>query len=174
MEDQKPKRKYTRKKAKVEPLAVYAVMVTVARGRKTETIYAESTRVENGCLVIVSMDGPQPLVERTRYIPLGGAEITVCQRPQATYRAIHDPRQNAWLPQGAVSLPNGGWGATTTLPPQFSHVPDRTDGPRVIAGPLGMNLGQPRPQTREVRDIVERNADGIPVVSAGFLDGSPT
>lgn len=174
MEDQKPKRKYQRRKAKVEPLAVYAVMVTVARGRKTETIYAESTRVENGCLIVVSMDGPQPLVEKTRYIPLGGAEITVCQRPATAYRDIHDPRQNAWLPQGAVQLPHGGFGVTTGPAMSMERVPPYDGGPRVIAGPLGMGLMQQRPQTREVRDIVERNADGVPVVSAGFLDGSPT
>lgn len=171
MEDQKPKRKYQRRKAKVEPLAVYAVMVTVARGRKVETIYAESTRVENGCLVVISMDGPQPLVEKTRYIPLGDAEITVCKRPTPTWgenaylrmvQPFDDRRQALGQPAG---VPISQWpGGDLTRP----------SGPQIIAGPLGMIQGQQRPQTREVRDIVERNAEGVPVVSAGFLDGSPT
>ena len=166
MEDQKPKRKYTRRKAKVEPLAVYAVMVTVARGRKTETIYAESTRVENGCLVIVSMDGPQPLVEKTRYIPLASAEITVCQRtaPTMMFANTRDIRVGPPQFQPDMAL----WQQRQQSDPPIPR------GPQIIAGPLGMNQGQQRQQPREVRDIVERNADGVPVVSAGFLDGSPT
>ena len=50
-DEKKPKRKYTRR-AKPQPIAAYSVIVTVKRGRKSETIYGESTRVENGCLVV--------------------------------------------------------------------------------------------------------------------------
>jgi len=167
MEEKKPKRKYTRK-AKVEPLAVYAVMVKVTRGRKVEMIYAESTRVENGCLVVVSMDGPQPLVERTRYIPFGSAEIEVCARPQPDWRemaAYRAPQPLSPIPANAVALPYGGYGVTT-------------QGPRIEPGPLEIArqreaqgpVARPRPQG----NLVEKNADGVAVVTAGFLDGSPT
>jgi hypothetical protein len=162
MEDQKPKRKYTRRKAKVEPLAVYAVMVTVTRGRKTETIYAESTRVEDGCLVICSLDGPQPLVERVRYIPLGSAEITVCARPQP-----------AWQDVAAYRSPQQGQRLLTR-----EYLQEAASGPRIEPGPLEIArqreaqgpIARPRPQG----NLVEKNADGIAVVTAGFLDGSPT
>lgn len=161
-EEKKPKRKYTRR-PKVEPLAVYAVMVTVKRGRKSETIYGESTRVENGCLVVVSMDGPPPLVEKVRYIPLGSAEIEVCQRPQQYQpRIVMDQRPNPWIPQNAVPMPNGGFGATTG--------PQIQPGPLELARQRGAIPATPRP----VQNMVERNADGIPVVTAGFMDGAPT
>lgn len=160
-EEKKPKRKYTRRQ-KPQPMNVYSVIVTVKSGRKTEAIYGESVRTENGCLVVISMDGPPPLVEKTRYIPLGSAEIEVCQRPAPVYREIHDPRQNAWL---------------APVPPQFSHVPERTEGPQVQPGPLEIARQREaqgfRPVPRQSSSMVERNADGIPVVTAGFLDGSP-
>ena len=154
-DEKKPKRKYTRK-PKVAPLAVYSVMVTVSRGRKTETIYAESTRVENGCLVVVSMDGPQPLVEKTRYIPLASAEITVCERPKPAY--VQQAQPLFPIPANAVALPHGGYGVTT--------------GPQIIAGPLEMarraGIGQNVPRSSE---IVERNGEGAPVVTTGYLEG---
>ena len=157
----KPKRKYTKRAAKAQP-EVYSVLVRVTRGRKVEAIHCESTRVENGCLVVVSMDGPPPLVEKTRYIPLGSAEIEVCARPQAYQpRIVMDQRQNPWMPENSVALPNGGF-----------VVP--TSGPQVEAGPLGrarMSGAPPRPQST---DLVERNAEGAPVVSVTYLDGSPT
>lgn len=165
-DDAKPKRKY-RRRQKVEPLAVYAVVVTVKTGRKTETIYGESVRTEGGCLVVTSMDGPPPLVEKTRYIPLGSAEIEVCQRPaQYRPRIVMDQRPNPWMPQDAVPLPSAGWGATDS-------------GPRIVPGPLeiarqrGGGNFTPVPRQRQ-EGIVERNPDGVPVVTAGFLDGSPT
>ena len=103
-EEKKPKRKYTRRR-KVEPLAVYAVVVTVKSGRKTETIYGESARTENGCLVVVSMEGPPPLVEKVRYIPFGSAEIEVCARPQQYQpRIVMDQRPNPWMPSKLVFL----------------------------------------------------------------------
>lgn len=161
-EETKSKRKYTRRR-KVEPLAVYSIVVTVRTGRKTETIYGESVRTEGGCLVVVSMDGPQPLVEKTRYIPLGSAEIEVCQRPA--------PVQYQYRPQPMGTV-------ISTMPPQY--VPDQAQaGPRVVPGPLELARQREamgptivrRPQSSE---MVERNADGIAVVTAGFLDGSPT
>lgn len=158
-EEQKPKRKYTRRQVKPEPLAVYNVLVTVKRGKKVETIYCEATRIENGCLVVVSMGGPQPLVEKTRYIPLGDGEITVCARPRTYY----------------VPATAAGWGATgTNAPdPQLSFTTSNvSDSPRIIAGPLEMSRQAPQ-APRAPRDIVERNADGVPVVTAGFMDGSP-
>ncbi len=167
MEDKgKAKRKYTRK-PKVEPLAVYSVMVKVTRGRKAETIYAESTRVENGCLVIVSMDGPQPLVERTRYIPFGSAEIEVCNRP----------RQHSLIPwaayQNSVGAPSmkdieqmQGWQARAMGVAQ--------PGPRIEEGPLEtarrMAHGAPRVAPTRPTAIVERNHEGLPVVMGGFTD----
>jgi hypothetical protein len=158
-EEAKPKRKYQRRKARVEPLAVYSVMVTVARGRKTETIYAESTRVENGCLVIVSMDGPPPLVEKVRYIPLGGAEITVCARPQ---RQAYPPYPQSLAP--SYELPMGGY-----------VVP--TSGPKVSPGPLEIARQReamaPVARPRQMAPMVERNADGVAVVTAGFGDERP-
>ena len=165
MEEKKPKRKYTRR-AKVEPLAVYSVMVTVRRGRKTETIYGESVHMGDGCLVVVSMDGPQPLVEKTRYIPLGSAEIEVCQRVKPSWE------ENAY--RRMVQPVNEPWLHSTLTPPPYPPAQPQPSGPRIIAGPLEMARSQPQPVRREVRDIVERNADGVPVVSAGFLDGSPT
>ena len=162
MEEQKAKRKYTRRKAKAEPLAVYAVMVRITRGRKVETIYAESTRVENGCLVIVSMDGPQPLVEKTRYIPFGSAEIEVCQRmPQA-------PAQMYF--REAINAP------ITSAPQRFS-VPYSPEGPRIEMGPLEIarqRAAAAPAQPRHTAPIVERNADGVAVVTAGFGDERPT
>ena len=165
-EEKKPKRKYTRK-PKVEPLAVYAVMVKVTRGRKVETIYAESTRVENGCLVIVSMDGPQPLVEMPRYIPFGSAEIEVYKRPTPSWEenALRHLVLDARAYPPPVVLPNGGYAVPTS-------------GPRIEPGPLEIArqreaqgpVARPRPQG----NLVEKNADGIAVVTAGFLDGSPT
>jgi hypothetical protein len=154
MEEQKAKakRKYTRRQSQPE---VYSVLVRVTRGRKVETIHCESTRVENGCLVVVSMDGPPPLVEKTRYIPFGSAEIEVCARPWANHPAI----QNFAPPQS----PMGGF-----------TVPKTTAGPQIEAGPLGRArvVGMaPRPQST---DLVERNAEGAPVVSVTYLDGSPT
>ena len=165
-EQKKPKRKYTRRQP--APVAVYSVLVTVKRGKKTETIYGESVRTEGGCLVVTSMDGPPPLVEKTRYIPLGSAEIEVCQRPtpvQYQPRIVMETRPNPWQPQNAVELPNGGFGSTT--------------GPQIVPGPLeiarqrtGGNF-TPVPRPRQ-EGIVERNPDGVPVVTAGFLDGSPS
>lgn len=165
-EEVKAKRKRTRR-PKVEPMAVYAVMVKVTRGRKVETIYAESTRVENGCLVVVSMDGPQPLVEKVRYIPFGSAEIEVCARPQQYQpRIVMDQRPNPWMPSNAVEMPHGGFGVPTQA------------GPQIVPGPL--ELARQReaqglvPKARPQSNLVERNADGVAVVTAGFLDGSPT
>lgn len=165
-EEQKPKRKYTRRKARVEPLAVYAVMVTIRHGRKSETIYGESVRTENGCLVVVSMDGPPPLVEKTRYIPLASAEIEVVRRP-APVAYQFAPQQNSapnWIPP---------------MPAQHQQTdPYQTAGPRIVAGPL--ELARQREAAGVVvrrpvsSEMVERNADGIPVVTAGFLDGSPS
>lgn len=176
MEDKgKAKRKYTRK-PKVEPLAVYSVMVKVTRGRKAETIYAESTRVENGCLVIVSMDGPQPLVERTRYIPFGSAEIEVCNRPQQRERV---PQYIEALTRVATPVPYGsltdarGW-------PQTFEDPNVPRGPRIEAGPL--EVARRMAQTAPVAPVaaprptamVERNAEGLPVVMGGFTDSGGT
>ena len=168
-DEAKPKRKY-RRRQKVEPLAVYAVVVTVKRGRATETIYGESVRTEGGCLVVTSMDGPPPLVEKTRYIPLGSAEIEVCQRPtpipiQYAYRPIQQPNHTPYYtPNGTgnEAAPSAGWNEA---------------GPRIVPGPLEIaRRRQAAPvETRPVQSqMVERNADGIPVVTAGFLDGSPT
>lgn len=174
-EEKKPKRKYTRR-PKVEPMAVYAVMVTVKRGRKSETIYGESTRVENGCLVVVSMDGPPPLVEKVRYIPLGSAEIDVCRRPQqstpipwslyATQNTAPSPKDmeqmQAW--QGQVQRNLNDHFAQAQAGPQIQP------GPLELARQRGAIPATPRP----VQNMVERNADGIPVVTAGFMDGAPT
>jgi hypothetical protein len=166
-EEKKAKRAYTRK-PKVEPLAVYSVAVKVTRGRKVETIYAESTRVENGCLVIVSMDGPQPLVEKTRYIPFGSAEIEVCQRPQSQFRYGAQP-----IDYGPVQVPGRGFAVTTAGPaPMFSHT---EIGPRIELGPLEMarQMGQanPAPVVRQrPAAMVERNHEGLPVVTGGFTD----
>lgn len=165
-DEKKPKRTYTRK-AKVQPMAVYSVMVTVARGRKTETIYAESTRVENGCLVVVSMDGPQPLVEKTRYIPLASAEITVCERPKPPQARAQPVAMGNWSsPTNAIgqfTYDNAGGRVPVGVPPP---------GPHIIAGPLEMarraGMGQGVPQSNE---IVERNGEGAPVVTTGYLEG---
>ena len=158
-EEKKAKRAYTRK-PKVEPLAVYSVMVKVTRGRKTETIYAESTRVENGCLIIVSMDGPQPLVERTRYIPLGSAEIEVCNRPRPVY-----PTARERYEESGYIVPTG-----MSNPPQFVQ----QTGPRIEMGPLEMarRMGQTAAPVAPSRPtaMVERNHEGLPVVMGGFTD----
>ena len=161
MTEDKPKvkRKYTRRQ-KIEPLAVYAVVVTVKRGRKSETIYGESTRVENGCLVVVSMDGPPPLVEKVRYIPLGSAEIEVCQRPKMYRREV--PEQE--IPQFAMQH----MVAQGQIPYQAG--PQIQPGPLELARQRGAIPATPRP----VQNMVERNADGVPVVTAGFMDGAPT
>ena len=164
MEDKvEAKRKYTRK-PKVEPLAVYSVMVKVTRGRKAETIYAESTRVENGCLVIVSMDGPQPLVERTRYIPFGSAEIEVCQRPQPAMR---------WIQPSQPSQPAPPWTITSNFVEQQQAFA-QPSGPRIEEGPLEtarrMAQGAPRVAPTRPTAIVERNHEGLPVVMGGFTD----
>ena len=173
MEEAKPKRKYKRR-AKVEPLAVYAVVVTVKRGRAVERIYGESARVENGCLVLVSMDGPPPLVEKVRYIPLGSAEIEVCRRPEPAMRWVQPAAMGNWAPPpNSVPLPGGGWGSVTDSP--AAQV-----GPQISPGPLELlrqreaMQGGPRPVQRPPSQVVERNPDGIAVVTAGFLDGSPT
>ena len=158
-EEKKPKRKYTRRQ-KIEPLAVYAVVVTIKRGRKSETIYGESTRVENGCLVVVSMDGPPPLVEKVRYIPLGSAEIEVCQRPKMYRREV--PEQE--IPQFAMQH----MVAQGQIPYQAG--PQIQPGPLELARQRGAIPATPRP----VQNMVERNADGVPVVTAGFMDGAPT
>lgn len=171
-EEKKAKRKYTRR-PKVEPMAVYAVMVTVRRGRKSETIYGESTRVENGCLVVVSMDGPPPLVEKVRYIPLGSAEIEVCRRPQPvpTLSPSWAPFVQPQTVPTPYYTPNGAG-----MPPQFSHVPEHTPGPQIQPGPLELarQRGGIPAVPRPVQNMVERNADGVPVVTAGFMDGAPT
>jgi len=160
-EEKKPKRKYTRR-PKVEPMAVYAVMVTVRRGRKSETIYGESTRVENGCLVVVSMDGPPPLVEKVRYIPLGSAEIDVCQRPRMYRREVAEQEIPQFAMQHMV--------AQGQIPYQAQAGPQIQPGPLELARQRGAIPATPRP----VQNMVERNADGIPVVTAGFMDGAPT
>lgn len=158
MEEQKPKQKRARRRPRVEPVGAYAVMVKVTRGRKVETIYAEATEVANGCLVVLSMDGPPPLLSRFRYIPLGVNEIEVFSRPrQVQYQrpapVAHD------LPMGGYAVP--------------------TSGPQITPGPL--ELARQREAGRPVErrpaqssQITERNADGVPVITAGFFDGSPT
>ena len=177
-EEAKPKRKYQRRKARVEPLAVYAVMASVPKGRKIETIYAESARFENGVLILVSMDGPPPLVEKTHYIPLtgNGQTVTVCARPRAYFkmpRDVRDPAQNGWLPQpGEMTrgqmLYTEGTGRIATL----------ADGPRIEPGPLEIARQReaqgPTPRPRPQGNLVERNADGVAVVTAGFGDERPT
>jgi hypothetical protein len=160
-EEKKPKRKYTRR-PKVEPMAVYAVMVTVRRGRKSETIYGESTRVENGCLVVVSMDGPPPLVEKVRYIPLGSAEIDVCQRPRMYRREVAEQEIPQFAMQHMV--------AQGQIPYPAPAGPQIQPGPLELARQRGAIPATPRP----VQNMVERNADGVPVVTAGFMDGAPT
>jgi hypothetical protein len=165
--EDKPKRKYVRRR-KVEPLAVYSVVVTVRTGRKSETIYGESVRTECGCLVVVSMDGPPPLVEKTRYIPLGSAEIDVCQRPVPQQWQRNSAPQ--WIPPmpQQVSMGDGTISGRADLSYQQA-------GPRIVPGPLEIARQRqtaPAAPTRSTQ-MVERNADGVPVVTAGFLDGSP-
>lgn len=162
MEEQKAKakRKYTRRQAQPE---VYSVLVRVTRGRRVETIHCESTRVENGCLVVVSMDGPPPLVEKTRYIPFGSAEIEVCARPFSRTLPYPSGTSVTVNPIGTGHLlsPQGGQGLVSQA------------GPQVEAGPLGRArvVGvAPRQST----DLVERNSEGAPVVSVTYLDGSPS
>lgn len=165
MSEDKPKRKYVRRR-KVEPLAVYSVVVTVRTGRKSETIYGESVRTEGGCLVVTSMDGPPPLVEKVRYIPLGSAEIEVCQRPRPVYQQFRAPQMTR-----EQMLYTDGSAVLSTITPQQA-------GPQVQPGPLEIARQREaqgfRPVPRQSSSMVERNADGIPVVTAGFLDGSPT
>ena len=159
-EEQKPKRKYTKRAKPAQP-EVYSVLVRVTRGRKTETIHCESTRVENGCLVAVSLDGPPPLIEKTRYIPLGSAEIEVCARQQPVVR---------WMD----ATPPGGFGVGFNG--KVSPVPQ--SGPQLTPGPLELlrqrEAGMPVAPSRQPSQVVERNSDGVPVVTAGFLDGSPS
>lgn len=161
-EEKKPKRKYTRRR-KVEPLAVYSVVVTVKRGRKTETIYGESTRTENGCLVVVSMDGPPPLVERVRYIPLGSAEIEVCRRPQ--YRP-------APYPTGREQYEESGIVVARAAGPVAMGDIVRQAGPRIEAGPLGQF--RQGPQAPRSNEVVERNGEGAAVVTTGYLQDAPS
>lgn len=164
-DEAKPKRKY-RRRQKVEPMAVYAVVVTVKRGRATETIYGESVRTEGGCLVVTSMDGPPPLVEKTRYIPLGSAEIEVCHRPAQIQYAWK--RQEYPTPEQLL-YSNGS--------AQLATITQQPEGPRIVPGPLEIARQRqaapaaPRPTQSQ---MIERNADGVAVVTAGFLDGSPT
>lgn len=162
-EEQKPKRKYTKRAKPAQP-EVYSVLVRVTRGRKTETIHCESTRVENGCLVAVSLDGPPPLIEKTRYIPLGSAEIEVCARQQPAMRWFTAPQSTG------VSI-----GSTVQMP-KYQATPQ---GPQFSPGPLELLRQReatdgPRPAPRASSQVVERNSDGVPVVTAGFLDGSPS
>ena len=157
------KRKYTRRAKPVQP-EVYSVLVRVTRGRKVETIHCESTRIEHGCLVVVSLDGPPPLIEKTRYIPLGSAEIEVCARQQPAMRWVTAPQP------AEVSI-----GSTVQLP-QYQAPPQ---GPQFSPGPLELlrqreGTAVPRPAPRASSQVVERNAEGVPVVTAGFLDGSPS
>ena len=162
-EEQKPKRKYTKRAKPAQP-EVYSVLVRVTRGRKTETIHCESTRVENGCLVAVSLDGPPPLIEKTRYIPLGSAEIEVCARQQPAIR---------WVD----ATPPGGVGIGSNARSTGSIVPMQ-GGPQLTPGPLELlrqrEAGMPVAPSRQPSQVVERNSDGVPVVTAGFLDGSPS
>lgn len=163
-EQKKPKRKYTRRQP--APVAVYSVLVTVKRGKKVETIYGESAKAENGCLVVVSMDGPPPLIEKVRYIPLGDAEITVCQRQTPMWAQaplLTNPAISIPTPIGATRFENDTWGRADA-------------GPRIEPGPLELlrhaqKAGpRPAPVPRQTAPLVERNADGVAVVSAGFGD----
>ena len=162
-EEQKPKRKYTKRAKPAQP-EVYSVLVRVTRGRKTETIHCESTRVENGCLVAVSLDGPPPLIEKTRYIPLGSAEIEVCARQQPVVRWVDV------TPPGGVGIGSNARSTGSIVPMQ--------SGPQLTPGPLELlrqrEVGMPVAPPRQPSHVVERNSDGVPVVTAGFLDGSPS
>ena len=161
-EEQKPKRKYTKRAKPAQP-EVYSVLVRVTRGRKIEAIHCESTRIENGCLVAVSLDGPPPLIEKTRYIPLGSAEIEVCARQQPAMRWFTAPQSTG------VSI-----GSTVQMP-QYQATPQ---GPQFSPGPLELlrqrEAGMPAAPPRQPSQVVERTPDGVPVVTAGFLDGSPS
>lgn len=162
-EEQKPKRKYTKRAKPAQP-EVYSVLVRVTRGRKTETIHCESTRIENGCLVAVSLDGPPPLIEKTRYIPLGSAEIEVCARQQPVVRWVDV------TPPGGVGM---GSNARST-----GSIVSMQSGPQLTPGPLELlrqrEAGMPAAPPRQPSQVVERTPDGVPVVTAGFLDGSPS
>ena len=163
IEEQKPKRKYTKRAKPAQP-EVYSVLVRVTRGRKIEAIHCESTRIENGCLVAVSLDGPPPLIEKTRYIPLGSAEIEVCARQQPDMRWFTAPQSTG------VSI-----GSTVQMP-QYQATPQ---GPQFSPGPLELlrqreATDASRHAPRASSQVVERNSDGVPVVTAGFLDGSPS
>jgi hypothetical protein len=162
-EEQKPKRKYTKRAKPAQP-EVYSVLVRVTRGRKTETIHCESTRIENGCLVAVSLDGPPPLIEKTRYIPLGSAEIEVCARQQPVVRWVDV------TPPGGVGMGSNARSTGSIMPMQ--------SGPQLMPGPLELlrqrEAGMPVAPPRQPSQVVERNSDGVPVVTAGFLDGSPS
>ena len=161
-EEQKPKRKYTKRAKPAQP-EVYSVLVRVTRGRKIETIHCESTRIENGCLVAVSLDGPPPLIEKTRYIPLGSAEVEVCARQQPAMRWFTAPQSTG------VSI-----GSTVQMP-QYQAPPQ---GPQFSPGPLELlrqrEAGMLAAPPRQPSQVVERTPDGVPVVTAGFLDGSPS
>ena len=164
-EEQKPKRKYTKRAKQAHP-EVYSVLVRVTRGRKTETIHCESTRIENGCLVAVSLDGQPPLIEKTRYIPLGSAEIEVCQRPLALVRAARERYEESGFVVARAASPIGHGEMVMAA------------GPQITQGPLELlrqrEAGMPVAPSRQPSQVVERNSDGVPVVTAGFLDGSPS
>lgn len=167
-EEQKPKRKYTKRAKPAQP-EVYSVLVRVTRGRKIETIHCESTRIENGCLVAVSLDGPPPLIEKTRYIPLGSAEIEVCQRLRPTW----GDNAVARLTEAKDDRLRLGM----SYPPSYVPPPPQS-GPQIAPGPLELlrqrEAGMPAAPPRQPSQVVERTPDGVPVVTAGFLDGSPS
>jgi len=166
MEEKKPKRKYTRRQAKVQPLAVYAVMASVPKGRKIETIYAESARFENGVLILVSMDGPPPLVEKTHYIPLtgNGQTVTVCER--AKQLQAYPPYPQSLAPSYEPFSPE-----------QIRSMMVPPSGPQISPGPLEIARQReamaPVARPRQMAPMVERNADGVAVVTAGFGDERP-
>lgn len=169
-EEQKPKRKYTKRAKPAQP-EVYSVLVRVTRGRKIETIHCESTRIENGCLVAVSLDGPPPLIEKTRYIPLGSAEIEVCARQQPAIRWMGLGERGTTVVAATPPVGVGGGFSGKAYP-----VPQ--SGPQLMPGPLELlrqsEAGMPVAPPRQPSQVVERNSDGVPVVTAGFLDGSPS
>ena len=65
---------------------------------------------------------------------------------------------------------------STVQMPQYQATPQ---GPQFSPGPLELLRQReatdgPRPAPRASSQVVERNSDGVPVVTAGFLDGSPS
>lgn len=168
---EEPETKSKRRGRRPKPQVQYPVEATVwLPGQKTpKQIVALWVQREPGRTVFGLPETERPYLQRRLEIyespGLVMEILQIAQQPQ--------PQSIGWS-TGTVTNPYSA-GITLTA----NNAAPAPAGPQLSPGPLELLRQReagagPRPVARPPSQVVERNPDGVPVVTAGFLDGSPT